>query len=485
MKSIITTFLFSVSVITAFSQNVGINTDGSVPGMMLDVKTTTTATSDGIRINNSNAGDGDAILNFQNNAISVWTIGFDDSDADKFKFSQSGALGTSDMITIETDGDVGIGTTTPITQLHVVSTGVQDAIFGQATNVGAYLGYETNFTFGVTPQAINGSGVWAANPSAGYTSSYAQSTGAATVAANINYSSVWMATYNMVDNASGAVNPSVSYNQLNNTSTTLGGFQTALRGFNNRAATAGNPGYSVGTEGLANSQNQDAFGVTGFAYSNSTTRAGGYFEALTYGGASAAYAYVGTSVSGVNRKITGTNSVSEIVPTPNHGRVLLTCPESPEYWYQDYGSTELINGRAHVDLDPILAEIIIVNEENPIRVYCTPVDMLEFNGVTIMNKTTTGFDIVELNNGNHSGKIDFQIIVKPKTGYGEGRFPQAPGPGWLKPEEEPASAKAANQTKGKEIFYWPADWEVYGYETLAKQKIEEIRTPVNANSQQK
>lgn len=478
MRKIISTS-FILSAVSLNAQNVGINTDGSTPGMMLDVKTTAVTASDGIRINNPNAGDGDAILNFQNAGISVWTIGFDDSDLDKFKFSQSGALGTTDYVTIETDGDVGMGTTTPATQLHVVS-GTQDAVYGTSNNVGGYLGYETNFSFGTPAQTILGSGLWAANPTAGYTSAYAQSTGAATVAANISYSNVWIPSYNYADNASATNNPPAVYGYLSNTSTTLGGFQIAMSGYSDRGATAGNPGYTVGVRGLSNTQNQDAFGVVGYAFTNSGTRAGGYFEALTYGGVSQAYAYVGTSVGGVNRKITGTNSVSEIIPTANHGRITMTCPESPEYWYQDYGTVTLVNGKAHVDIDPILADIIIVDANNPIRVYCTPVEMPEFNGVTIMNKTATGFDIVELNNGTHNGTIDYQLIVKPKTNFGEGRFPQAPGPAWLKPEEEPAAAKAANQPLNREIFTWPSDWEVYGYEDLAKLRIDELKTPITA-----
>ncbi len=458
--------LFSVLSLhnLSYSQNVGINTDGSVPGMMLDIKLPATATSDGIRINNT-AATGDGIINFQNAGVSIWTIGWDDSDGDRFKFSGSGALGTSDFVSIETDGDVGIGTTTPTTQLHVVS-GTQDAIYGQATNVGGYVGYETNFTFGVTPQSINGSGIWAANPSAGYTSMYSQSTGAATVAANIDYSSVWMAHYSLVDNASSTYNPSTIYAQLNNTSTTLGGTQIALRGFNNRAGTAGNPGYSVGVQGLANSQNQDGMGVQGLSFSTSGgISVGGYFEGASYAGTSYAYAYVGGTINGggTNRKIIGTGTVSEIVPTSNYGRVTLTCPESPEYWYQDYGTIELVNGKAHVALDPILTDIIVVDSENPIRAFFTPENMLNYNGVAILNHTASGFDIVELNGGTHSGKLQYQIVVKPKTNFGEGRFPQAPGPGFLKSDLEPASAKATNQPNADKIFHWPSDWEVYKY----------------------
>lgn len=114
---------FALAIIfssTAFAQNVGINTDGSNPTMMLDVKTSPSAISDGIRINNPNTGDGDAILNFQNNGTDVWTFGFDDSDADKLKIANGSNLTTNPHFTMETDGDVGLGITAPMANFHVV-----------------------------------------------------------------------------------------------------------------------------------------------------------------------------------------------------------------------------------------------------------------------------------------------------------------------------------------------------------------------------
>jgi len=345
--------------------------------------------------------------------------------------------GATERLTIDgTNGNVVIGTSTisATTKLEVNSGATSDAIFGHSSNVGGTLGKEVNFSFGTPSQTLFGAGVYANNPSAGYTSVFSQSTGAATVAASISYSNVWIGSYNYVDNASATYNPSANYNQLNVTNASLGGTQIALRGWNERSTTTGNPGYTVGIQGIADAQNQDSMGAQGLSYSNGNIRIGGYFEGLSYTGVSQAYAYVGgsTNAGATLRKIVGTGSVSEIIPTENHGRITLTCPESPEYWYQDYGTVQMINGKATIVLDAILADVIVVDEDNPIRVICTPVGMPYFNGITIMNQTKNSVEILELNGGSHSGKLQYQLILKPKTNYGEGRFPQAPGPAFLK-----------------------------------------------------
>lgn len=371
-------------------------------------------------------------------------------------------------------GLVGIGAAGTTNRRLDVSSGTMDAVYGHSNNVGGFLGYETNFSIGTPPQSLNGSGVFASNPAAGYTSSFAQSTGSATVAANINYSNVWMASYNYVDNASISFNPSALYAQLNVTGTTLGGTQIALRGYNNRGTTTGNPGYTVGVQGVANAQFQDSIAVQGISYTDAPIKVGGYFEGLNWAGTSQAYAYVGGNDGTGLTKIKGTGTVSEIIPTAAHGRVTLTAPESPEYWYQDYGSVTLANGKAHVDLDPVLADIIVVDAKNRIRVFCTPVGMPAFNGVTVMNQTAKGFDLVELNGGTHSGLVDYQIVAKPKTNFGQGRFPQAPGPMGVKPSQEPAAAKAANQPDPAKIFIWPADHIVYGYDPADFTPVGEV-----------
>lgn len=440
----------------------GTNFIGTTDGVDFRIKT---SGNDRWNISDTNNGQlqsysiGSAALptySFQNDT----NTGMFSSGADALNFS---TLGTTQM-SIANTGNVGINITPSSYKLDV-NSGTGDAVYGHSSNVGGILGYETNITIGVTPQTLSGAGVYASNPAAGYTSLFAQSTGSANVAAAINYSNVWIGSYNYVDNASTTSSPSVSYSQLNNTGTTLGGTQIAVRGFNNRGTTAGNAGYSVGVQGLANSQFQDSYGVQGLSFCDSFISTGGYFSGYNSIGANISYAYVGGWINGVTaRKIVGTGTVNEIIPTENHGRVTLTCPESPEYWYQDYGTVQMTNGKATILLDPILADVIVVDEENPIRVTCTPMGMPYFNGITIMNQTKNSVEILELNGGNHSGKLQYQLVVKPKTNFGEGRFSQAPGPGYLKADQEPLVAKAANQPNdGRKIFNWPADHIVYKY----------------------
>ena len=512
MKKTIPTLLLLSTLSTAQAQNIGINVNGSAPAAsaLLDIdggalpanaqrgvlipRVALTATNlaapvvapatsllvyntatAGVAPNNVTPGfyywGGVAWVRFATGTTD-WALTGNAGTAPATNF-----LGTTDNVdlvvrtnnverfrTLGANGRIGWGTTTPVAPIEVNSGALADAIYGHSTNVVVWLGRDTNITFGVPLQNVLGAGVYANNPSAGYTSIFSQSSGAATVAASINYSDVWISSYNYVQNGSATANPPGAYSQLNVTNAALAGDQVAFRSYSGRGTTAGNPGFTIGSSATADAQNQDAIGVEGAAYSNSLTKAGGYFESFSYPGVSVAYAWVGTSVGGINRKITGTAAVSEIIPTENHGRIMLTCPESPEYWYQDYGTVQLVNGHAHVDLDPILKDIIMVTDEYPVRVFCTPVDMPEFNGVAQMNRTASGFDLVELNGGAHSGTIDYQLIVKPKTGFGEGRFPQAPGPAWLKKEHEPAQARAANRPDPAKIFYWPGDPEVYGYD---------------------
>jgi hypothetical protein len=112
---------------------------------------------------------------------------------------------------------------------------------------------------------------------------------------------------------------------------------------------------------------------------------------------------------GTNYKIhgTGTMPVSCAVPDLLGNRRTMFAPEAPEFLFQDFGTGQLVNGFAHIDLDPIYALNVVVDSAHPLRVFV----QLEgdCNGVYVTNKSTTGFDVVELNNGQSN--ISFQYMV--------------------------------------------------------------------------
>jgi len=175
------------------------------------------------------------------------------------------------------------------------------------------------------------------------------------------------------------------------------------------------------------------FGVVGFSSSAvaGVARTGGYFDT----GSGQSYAYVGFRTAGnVSRKIEGNGTVNTVVKDLDDKLVVLSCPEAPENLFQDFGQGQLQNGRSHIDLDPIFAKNIIVNEKHPLRVFVQLKG--DCNGVFVSNENGSGFDIIELKGGNSNAKFTYFItanrademiggILAP---YSAERFAPAMGP---------------------------------------------------------
>lgn len=113
--------------------------------------------------------------------------------------------------------------------------------------------------------------------------------------------------------------------------------------------------------------------------------------------------------TGVYYKIIGTGLVSTIVRNLEDQRVVMVAPEAPEAMFQDHGFGQLVNGKANIYLDPVLAKNILVDEEHPLAVFI----QLEgaCNGVYVTNKSATGFEVVEQMDGTSNAPFTWFITA--------------------------------------------------------------------------
>lgn len=220
------------------------------------------------------------------------------------------------------------------------------------------------------------------------------------------------------------------------------------------------------------------YGVMGFATTTVSTTgtstsgsngaaasAGGYFEVQSAAVAQT-WTYVGVrDNTAVLRKIIGPGTVNTIVKDLGNKLVALSAPEAPENLFQDYGQSKLVNGRVHVDIDPVLAKNIAVNDKHPLRVFI----QLEGDckGVFVTNKTQYGFDVVELDGGRSNTPFSYSLTANRAdetnpdgslARYSDERFPAAPGPiVKVKPEtKEALNTEILNAVKDEPLTVLPS-----------------------------
>lgn len=296
-----------------------------------------------------------------------------------------------------------------------------NAIYGHSNNVGGYLGRETNITIGVAPatQTLLGAGVYANNPFAGYTSVFSQSTGAATVAASVNYSDVWMAAYDYVDNARSTYNPSAAYFQLNNTAGVVD-YRSAIFAYSNSGTTATSGGIDVGGRFQSVAQNDNTLGIFATNFSNGSDVSGAYVLAASYAGTLRSRSWVANYFAGTDYKILGSGAVSTLVKDDQDQERIMFAPEAPEVLLQDFGVGRLVNGVAEIRIDPILSKNIVVDSSHPLKVFI----QLEGDckGVYVTNKSKNGFIVRELQGGTSSIDFSYQLVANRKDRKGDSDY---------------------------------------------------------------
>lgn len=99
-----------------------------------------------------------------------------------------------------------------------------------------------------------------------------------------------------------------------------------------------------------------------------------------------------------------TGSKSAVVSTESYGQRLFYITESPEHWFEDFGSGLIVNGVARVVLDPIFLEAVTIDPTHPLQVYVTPNG--DCDGLFVdTNGLRDGFIVRE--RGGGKGDVDF------------------------------------------------------------------------------
>ncbi len=174
-----------------------------------------------------------------------------------------------------------------------------------------------------------------------------------------------------------------------------------------QAATPGAANYCVGTLGRTSQSGSHSAGIAGY-YTAAVGNLTSCFTATNYG-------LIGTSARGVyyGNGLAGSGTKSCVMRT-SEGPKALYCVESPENYFEDFGSARLVNGRARIDIDPLFLQTIIISNEHPYKVFIQLVDELP-DGVHI-EKHDSWFEVIENRNGTSNAAFDWRIVAKRK-GY--------------------------------------------------------------------
>jgi hypothetical protein len=115
----------------------------------------------------------------------------------------------------------------------------------------------------------------------------------------------------------------------------------------------------------------------------------------------------------------GTLLKSASVPTTK-GNQLVYCKESPEMWFEDFGSGQLQNGTAHIAMDPLFLETVFIDNGHKMHVVLQ--EQAESKGLYYtVDADHKGFTVKEKKGGNANITFSYSIMAKRRF-YQDQRF---------------------------------------------------------------
>jgi hypothetical protein len=122
-----------------------------------------------------------------------------------------------------------------------------------------------------------------------------------------------------------------------------------------------------------------------------------------------------------NIQVTGTKAA--VVPFPDGSHRALYCVESPDLWFEDFGTAKLAGGRALVALDPDFARVI---KEGDYMVFLTPEG--DCRGLYVRRKRAASFEVREQMGGKSNIAFSYRIVGRRKDIKAHRRFAKVDAP---------------------------------------------------------
>jgi hypothetical protein len=116
-----------------------------------------------------------------------------------------------------------------------------------------------------------------------------------------------------------------------------------------------------------------------------------------------------------NGNMTASGTKSSVVHTQDENTRKMYAIESPEVWFEDFGTAQLTNGESQIEIDPLFAET--VNLTTTYHVYLTPISN-EAVLLFITGKAPTSFTVrgVDLDGQQANAEFDYRVVAK-RVGY--------------------------------------------------------------------
>jgi len=106
---------------------------------------------------------------------------------------------------------------------------------------------------------------------------------------------------------------------------------------------------------------------------------------------------------------------SAMVSIQNQTRKMYAV-ESPEVWFEDFGSGTLTQGSGWIPIDPLFAATVDLKDYH---VFVTPLG--DCRGLYVTKKSADSFEVHELGNGKTNIRFDYRLIAK-RRGYESDRL---------------------------------------------------------------